>query len=65
MVRGRSFTEHDDAKAANVAIANQTMVEHRWPTVDPIGKRISFDVKWAHLLAEKHFICRVRVAAAL
>jgi putative ABC transport system permease protein len=43
MVAGREFTEHDDAKALPVAIVNQTMVRHRWPAEDPIGKRISVD----------------------
>jgi putative ABC transport system permease protein len=52
ILRGRAFTEHDDAKAPNVAIVNKTMVQHRWPTVDPIGKRISFDkgVTWATIV---------------
>ena len=41
--RGRSFTEHDDDNAERVAIVNQAMARHRWPSEDPIGKRISFD----------------------
>jgi predicted permease len=40
---GRAFTDHDDASAMLVAVINQTMKNHRWPTEDPIGKRISFD----------------------
>ncbi len=43
MIAGRDFTDHDDAKAVQVAIVNQTMVRHRWPAEDPVGKRISFD----------------------
>jgi len=43
LMRGRMFSERDDGKAPNVAIINQTMVRHRWPAQDPIGKRISFD----------------------
>lgn len=43
LVTGRMFTEHDDAKAPQVAVINQTMARHRWPTEDPIGKRVSFD----------------------
>jgi len=43
MVAGRDFTDHDDANAVQVAIVNQSMVRHRWPTEDPIGKRMSFD----------------------
>jgi putative ABC transport system permease protein len=43
IVAGRSFTEHDDAKAPPVAVINQAMAKHRWPTEDPIGKRVSID----------------------
>jgi putative ABC transport system permease protein len=38
---GQSFTDHDDATSMPVAVINQTMARHRWPTEDPIGKRIS------------------------
>lgn len=44
MVKGRTFTEHDTAKALNVAVVNQTMVRHRWRAQDPVGRRITFDV---------------------
>lgn len=43
ILEGRNFTGHDDAKALGVAIINQTMAHHRWPTEDPIGKRVTFD----------------------
>ncbi len=43
LIAGRAFTDHDDSKAMQVAVINQTMARHRWPTEDPIGKRISFD----------------------
>ncbi|MEP6539063.1 MAG: ABC transporter permease [Bryobacteraceae bacterium] len=43
LVTGRDFTDHDDAKALKVAVINQTMARHRWPSEDPIGKRITFD----------------------
>ncbi|HEY2014867.1 MAG TPA: ABC transporter permease [Bryobacteraceae bacterium] len=43
LVQGRDFTEHDDPNALLVAIINQTMKRHRWPSEDPVGKRISFD----------------------
>jgi putative ABC transport system permease protein len=41
--RGRTFTDHDDAEAMKVAIINQSMAVHRFPSEDPVGKRISFD----------------------
>jgi putative ABC transport system permease protein len=43
LVRGRFFTDHDDADAVKVAVINQTMAHHLWPSEDPIGKRITFD----------------------
>jgi putative ABC transport system permease protein len=43
LLRGRRFTEHDDAQALPVAVINQTMARHRWPEQDPIGKRVSFN----------------------
>jgi len=43
LLRGRTFSDHDDAKAVQVAIINQSMAFHRFATQDPLGKRISFD----------------------
>ena len=43
VLQGRAFTDHDDAQALPVAIINQAMARHRWPSEDPIGKRIGFD----------------------
>ncbi len=43
VLTGRSFNEHDDAKSLPVAVIDQTMAKHRWPTEDPVGKRVSFD----------------------
>ncbi len=43
LVQGRIFTDHDDANALLVCVINQTMARHRWPSEDPIGKRITFD----------------------
>lgn len=42
MLRGRDFTEHDDAQGALVGIANRAMAERFWPGQDPIGKHIHF-----------------------
>ncbi|HEV2488259.1 MAG TPA: ABC transporter permease [Candidatus Acidoferrales bacterium] len=43
LIRGREFFATDDAKAPKVAIINQSMQHHFWPSADPIGQRISFD----------------------
>jgi predicted permease len=43
LLRGRTFTDHDDASAMKVAIINQSMAFHRFASEDPLGKRISFD----------------------
>jgi predicted permease len=42
LVRGRDFTEHDDANAAAVTILNETLAGRLWPGEDPIGKRVRF-----------------------
>jgi putative ABC transport system permease protein len=41
LIRGRVFTPQDDAKAARVAIINETMARQFFPNEDPIGKRIN------------------------
>jgi putative ABC transport system permease protein len=43
LIAGRTFTAHDDGKALPVGVINQTMARHRWPSQDPVGKRITFD----------------------
>ncbi|HWY55178.1 MAG TPA: ABC transporter permease [Terriglobales bacterium] len=43
LLRGRTFTDHDDANAMKVVIINQAMALHRFSSEDPLGKRISFD----------------------
>jgi putative ABC transport system permease protein len=40
LLRGREFTEHDDAQAARVVIVNQTLARRFWPNQDPIGKKV-------------------------
>jgi len=42
-LRGRDFTERDDASAPKVAIINETMARLYWPNQDAIGKRIRTD----------------------
>jgi putative ABC transport system permease protein len=43
LLRGKMFTDHDDASAMQAAIINQSMAIHRFASEDPLGKRISFD----------------------
>ncbi len=40
VLRGRAFTQADDASAPLVVIINRTLAEHYWPGRDPIGKRL-------------------------
>lgn len=42
LVRGRSFTEQDDADAPPVVIINQNMARRFWGEEDPIGKRMKY-----------------------
>ena len=40
VLRGRVFTESDNANSQLVAIVNRKMAEQYWPGQDPIGKRL-------------------------
>jgi putative ABC transport system permease protein len=44
LVRGRDFTEHDNADSERVAIINENLARHFWPEypagLDPIGQRL-------------------------
>lgn len=40
LLRGRYFTESDDANAQLALIVNREFAEHYWPHQDPIGKRV-------------------------
>jgi putative ABC transport system permease protein len=45
LLRGRLFTEHDDAHAARVVIVNQRLARRFWPNDNPIGKHVYFGPK--------------------
>jgi len=40
LLRGREFTNYDDAQAPGVAMVNQTLVRRFWPNDNPIGRHI-------------------------
>jgi len=40
LVRGRMWSADDDARAAPVAVINETMARQLWPNQDPIGKHV-------------------------
>jgi predicted permease len=42
LLRGRTFTDQDDAKAAPVVVISASMARRYWPNDDPIGRRIHF-----------------------
>lgn len=42
LVRGRYFTDRDDATAPVVVVVDEEMVRRFWPNDDPIGKRVTF-----------------------
>jgi putative ABC transport system permease protein len=45
LLRGRVFTEQDTRDSLPVAIINETMAKKMFPGEDPIGRRITFDVR--------------------
>jgi putative ABC transport system permease protein len=40
LVRGRTWSADDDARAAPVVVINETMARQLWPHEDPIGKHV-------------------------
>jgi predicted permease len=41
LIKGRIFTEADDAKSPFVAIINQAMAQRYWPNQDPLGRHFT------------------------
>ena len=52
-VRGRAFTERDDAAAAPIAIVEEALARKFFPGADPIGKRIAFEFTGGHNAAAR------------
>jgi putative ABC transport system permease protein len=50
LVRGRLFTEQDDARAPMVAVVNESMASKCWPGQDPIGKRVRIWNQWRQIV---------------
>ena len=46
LVKGRFFEPHDTASAPGVVIVNESLARHEWPNQDPLGQRISTDVRY-------------------
>jgi putative ABC transport system permease protein len=46
-LRGRTFTETDDAKAPRVVLVNEEFVHRYFEHQDPLGKQIQLDIKGA------------------
>ncbi|HTS11944.1 MAG TPA: ABC transporter permease [Candidatus Limnocylindrales bacterium] len=42
LLRGRAFTESDDAQGALVAVVNKALTQQMWPGEDPLGKHLHF-----------------------
>ena len=49
-LRGRAFSDADDANAPLVVIISQAMANQFWPGEDPVGRLISLpDPRWQHM----------------
>ena len=40
LLKGRTFTDHDDEQAPKAAVVNEALASHFWPGEDPIGRKL-------------------------
>jgi putative ABC transport system permease protein len=45
LLKGRLFTERELTEESHVVVINETMAEQNWPGEDPIGKRVTINMK--------------------
>ncbi|HEY6803033.1 MAG TPA: ABC transporter permease [Pyrinomonadaceae bacterium] len=55
VLRGRGFTEQDNASAPHVIVISETMAKRYWPNEDPVGKRMAIgesskDTSWRTII---------------
>ena len=53
LIKGRAFTERDDANAPSVVIVNEAMASRVWPNEEALGKRIKFGgptMPWSEII---------------
>ncbi|MGB7923250.1 MAG: ABC transporter permease [Pyrinomonadaceae bacterium] len=43
LLKGRDFTERDDAQSPAVVMINETMARRYWPNEDPVGRSLKLD----------------------
>jgi putative ABC transport system permease protein len=48
LVKGRTFSERDTADTSPVVVVDETLVQKLFGDVDPIGKRIAFELRGGH-----------------
>jgi putative ABC transport system permease protein len=50
ILKGRDFSEQDQAKSPPVVILNRSMVEKLWPGQDPLSKHVQLGDQWAQVV---------------
>jgi len=40
VLKGRTFTDHDDEQSQQVSVVNEALARHLWPGEDPLGKQL-------------------------